>query len=79
MADVIGMPGVTYGNVPPDKVLKAAIDKLDEVIIIGIPKDRTDVNYFAASTADGKTVLWLLESCKLALFKADQIRSEEYE
>lgn len=65
MGKVIEFTGVTLLDIPPDKILLKAIDKLDSVIVIGYTKD--DIEYFASSIADGGTILWLLERCKQAL------------
>lgn len=58
---------VTTLEIAPDKVLKAAIDNLDIVIVIGVERDGKD--YFASSTGDAKEMLWLVERFKTDLMK----------
>lgn len=67
MGDVIKFDGVTRFDMPPDGILEEAIGKLESVVIMGYDKEGEEV--FASSIADGGTVLWLLEQCKLKLLK----------
>ncbi len=62
MADIIQLDLFTKTDISPDRVLEAAAGKLDKVVICGHDKDGEI--YFASSTADGPSVLWLLERCK---------------
>lgn len=62
MADIIQLDLFTKADIPPDRVLEAAVGKLDKVVIFGYTKDGEE--YFASSTADGPDILWLLERCK---------------
>ena len=62
MPKVVGFNIFTKTDIPPDMVLKAAVEKLDKVVIFGYTKDGEE--YLASSTADGPDVLWLLEKCK---------------
>lgn len=73
MGDVVNWPGVTKLDLPPERVLRAALDaKLSGVVILGYTEDGRE--YFASSYADGGEVVWLTERAKLALFrKADEI------
>lgn len=71
-SNVIPLGGYTKGKVPPDKVLNAAIDKLDFVFIAGEDKDGGE--YFAASSGraeDIDRILWLLEKFKFKLMRGD--------
>jgi len=68
MGEVVELGGVTRLDLPPDRVLEKAKGKLTGVVIIGYDEDGDE--YFAASYADGGTVLWLMERAKLRLFKA---------
>ena len=52
-------------HLPPDKVLSAALGKLDEVVVIGLTEDGEP--YIAGSEGVAKS-LWLMEKCKLTLF-----------
>lgn len=67
-AKVIELDLPTRLNVPPDRILKAAVGKLDGVLLIGFDKEGEP--YFASSYADGGDALWLMELCKLALLTA---------
>lgn len=62
---IISFGGTTTLNMPPDKVLKSAIGKLESVIIIGYDKNENE--YFASSIADSGDILWLIERCKQEL------------
>lgn len=67
-AKIIDYTGITRLDVDPDRILDAAQGQLEGVVILGYTKDGDE--YFASSYADGGTVLWLLERCKLALLGA---------
>lgn len=58
---------ITNRDLPPDRLLAAAIGRLDRVIIIGYDKDGEE--YFASSVADGGDCLWHLERAKLKLLR----------
>jgi len=58
MAEIIMADIKTKLALPPDRILKAAIGKLSEVIIIGYDKDGEF--YLASSEANKKDVIWLL-------------------
>lgn len=66
--NVIEWGGITRLDIDPDKVLCAArTNNLTEVIVIGYTSDGNE--YFAASKADGASVLWLLERIKMQLLQ----------
>lgn len=48
--NVVKFPGGTYGDIPVDQILQAAMGKLGAVLVVGI----TDVDelYLAASSGD---------------------------
>lgn len=69
MGDVVMFHGITKLDLPPDRMLEAAVGELDGVVIMGYKKDGTE--YFASSYADGGTCLWLLERCKKQLLDVD--------
>lgn len=64
--NVVMFPGATSLDIPPDRVLAGAMEKLELAIVIGVDKDG-DL-YFAASTADDREINWLLDMAKRALF-----------
>lgn len=64
------MKQLTYADLPTDKVLAAATNKLSDVVIIGYTKDGEE--YFASSMADGASVLWLAERLKKYLLEESQ-------
>ena len=72
MAKIIPLNCVTRLDLPVDRVLEAAKDKLEGVVLIGYDKEG---EFYAASTyADGGIVSWLLDECKYRLhgvFKED--------
>lgn len=66
--NVIPLGNVTRLDLPVDRVLDAAKDKLDGdggVVVLGYDKDGN--RFFSSSIADGGDVLWLLEQCKREL------------
>lgn len=67
MGNVIDWHGITKHDLPPDRLLNAALDKLESVVIIGFDKDGDE--YFASSLADGGDVLWLMERAKIELLR----------
>ena len=69
MGDVTILQTITSIDLPPDRILEQAISKLDAVVIMGYTTDGE--RYFASSIADGGTVLWLIEQCKLALLNVE--------
>jgi hypothetical protein len=64
---IILFTGITKLDLPPDYVLEAAKGKLEGFAIIGYTLDGEE--YFASTYADGGTVNWLLDRCKLKLLK----------
>jgi hypothetical protein len=62
---VIELPCTTRLDLPPDRLLRKALKKLESVVILGY--DKEGFEYFASSKADGAEVLWLLERCKHTL------------
>jgi len=70
--NVVELGGYTKLDIPPDRVLNAAVDKLQDVVVIGWEKE-TNLLYFASSTANGPEILWLLEKAK------EKLLSTEYE
>lgn len=67
MGKVIPLGNVTRLDLPPDKILKAAIGQMEGVVIIGY--DKEGFHYFGSTYADGGEVLWLLEACKKSLME----------
>lgn len=68
MSDKVVYPNfVTTLDLPPDRILQAAVGKLENVIVVGYDKERNE--YFASNVADGGTTLWLLERSKKALLE----------
>jgi methylmalonyl-CoA mutase cobalamin-binding subunit len=63
---VLGM--ATRLDIPAERILKAAIERsLESVVISGYDKDGNE--YFASSLADGADALWILERCKKKLLE----------
>lgn len=67
MGEVVKFPGITKLDLDPDLVLRDALGKLDQVVIIGFNKDGSE--FFASSQADGGEVLWHLERAKHRLMR----------
>lgn len=70
MGKVIPLNNVTRLDMPADRVLEAAIGKLEKVVVLGYDEDGDE--YFASSVADGGTVLWLMERLKLKLLTVQE-------
>ncbi len=66
-AKVLMMSTLTRLNVPPDRVLRSAVGKLESVLVLGF--DKEGEFYAAASHADGGDALWLMELCKRKLLE----------
>lgn len=69
MNNVIPLGCVTKLDLPVDRVLEAAKDQIEGVVILGY--DKEGESYFASTYADGGDVLWLLEKCKKALLDVE--------
>lgn len=65
--NVVPFGGVTRLDISPEVVLKAAMDKLEGVVLAGWTKEG-DI-YHASSIASGPEALWLLELCKKHLLE----------
>ena len=64
-AKIIPLNMLTRIDLPVDRILDAAKEKLEGVVLLGY--DKNGETYFASSYADGGTILWLLEKCKKQL------------
>lgn len=65
--NVVLFNGITRLDIPADRVITAAVGKLQDVIIVGYDKDGGF--YFASSKASGPEVVWLLELAKKILLE----------
>jgi hypothetical protein len=68
--NVVVLDVVTTLDIPVERVMENAKDKLDGAIILGYDKEGEE--YFASTFADGGTVLWLLERMKKRLLETDE-------
>ena len=69
MSKIIKFTGITKLDLPVDRVLDAAKETLDGVVIMGYTTDGEE--YFASTYADGSTVLWLAERMKKMLLEVE--------
>tara|TARA_Y100000310_G_scaffold67277_1_gene62575 strand:- start:20003 stop:20230 length:228 start_codon:yes stop_codon:yes gene_type:complete len=70
--NVVPLGNITRLDLPVDRVLDAAKERLDGeggVIVLGWDKDGEV--YFSGSMADGGVALWLLEKAKKALLEIE--------
>lgn len=67
MGKVIPLNNITRLDLPADRILEAAKETVEGVVIMGYTKDGEE--YFASSYADGGIVLWLMERLKAQLIK----------
>ena len=72
---VLFLNNTTRLNLPANRILQGAMDKLDSVVIAGHTKDGEE--YFDSSLADGGDVLWLLERMKKKLLEIPDGGSDE--
>jgi hypothetical protein len=56
---------ITKMDLPPDRIIEAAIGKMSEVVICGYNNEGKF--YIASSVADGGSILWHLEHAKRTL------------
>lgn len=66
-AKVIPLRNITRLDLPVDRVLDGAKDRLEGVVIMGYTTDGEE--YFASTYADAGVVLWLMERLKAELIK----------
>lgn len=70
MGIVVPLGNITRLDLPTERILDGAKGSCtDGVVVMGYNEDGS--LYFASSLADGGSVLWLLEMCKMALLDAD--------
>jgi len=65
MAKIIPLRNITKLDIPVERVLEAAKDQLDGVVLLGF--DKSGNFYGASSYSDAGTVLYLMEACKKML------------
>jgi len=73
VGDVVDLRVITKLDVPPEKLLRRALEEgMDEVVICGIAADGSE--YFASSKASGADALWHLQRAIHALMhQADNV------
>jgi hypothetical protein len=69
MAEILKFTGSTRHDIDPDEVLEGAKGQLKSVVVIGY--DAEGDIFLASSSADGKTVNWLLDKVKHKLINGD--------
>jgi hypothetical protein len=67
MGEVVESGIPTTLDLPPDRILDAAKGKLDSVLVLGITTDEEE--YFASSSADAPSMLWLIERVKKTILE----------
>jgi hypothetical protein len=65
--NVVNFNGITKLDMPPDRILEAAMGKLDYVVIVGHCLDGNE--YFASSKSDAGEVVWAFERAKHKLMR----------
>ena len=58
MREVVELNCETTLELPPDRVLGAAVDKLNQVLVLGYDKEGDE--YFATSMTNKAEILWLV-------------------
>lgn len=75
MGEVVDLPVITRLNLPPDRVLRGALEAgLTGVVVCGYDAEGNE--YFASSYADGGEVLWLLKRCEHQLMRTVDEQSD---
>ena len=69
MGKVIPLGNITKLDLPVDRVLEAAKEHLEGVVLMGYDKEGN--LSFASTYADRGEVLWLIESCKKRLLEVE--------
>ena len=67
--NVVIWHGITKHDLPPERLLEAAKERVDSVVIMGW--DKGGELYFASSMADGGNVLWLMRMCEKRLLEIE--------
>lgn len=76
--NVVILPGVTNQDIPPERVLRAALEEeLTGVLVIGCDAEGNE--YFASSLADGGEITWLLRRTEHKLMRAADMDMEDVE
>lgn len=66
-AKIIPFTGISKVDLDPDLVLEGNKGEFEGVVLLGFGKDGN--MRFCSTYADGGTILWLLEQCKLRLLQ----------
>jgi hypothetical protein len=61
-ARIIPLGNITRLDLPAERVLEAAKEHLEHVVLMGW--DKEGKLYFASTFSDGGDVLWIVEQCK---------------
>ena len=76
MAEVTILDVQTKLDIPPERILKKALEAdLEGVVVLGYTKD--GLYYMAASYADQSTTLWLLETLRHHLMQAELLGAND--
>lgn len=68
--NVIQLGNITKLDLPAERVLEAAKNEMENVVLIGWHKDGS--LYFASNIADGGEVLWLLKKAEQELLNVEK-------
>ena len=60
--NVVYFHGVTKLDIPPNRILEGALDKLESVVVFGYNKDGGE--FFASSQADAQFTIYMCERAK---------------
>ncbi len=75
-ADILPFTGISILDIPPEKVLQAAIDAgVTEVVIVGTDNDGKQ--YIAASMASAPVIAWHLELARLRIVQDALLLEDE--
>lgn len=71
MGELVILGGTTTLDIPVERVLSAALERADNferVLVIAVPKDDKEDNYYASSTGNKTLSLWDVEQFKKDMF-----------
>jgi hypothetical protein len=71
VTNVVNFTGLTILDIPPDKVLESAKEKLEQVIIVGVMKDTGEL-YVASNHSEVSTNYFNLELAQQFLLEISQ-------
>lgn len=67
--NIVPFTGLTTVDLPPDQILEGALEKLKEVVVLGVEID-TGSLYVAGNSGSLADVNWLIDQCKTLILNS---------